>query len=117
MEDKSNHFDKLRPMLGHPSKKIDLQTLDNKEKQRQEEFGNLLNELKTNTMVKKKTRKISLRLFTVKHFRFFQEEIQANSQMTVQSFASNAERLLIIFDDLLTADEIVRTSKFSSKFN
>lgn len=41
---------------------------------------------------------------------FFQEDLQTNAQATVQAFASNSERLLILFDEILTADEIVRTS-------
>jgi hypothetical protein len=40
----------------------------------------------------------------------FQEDIQTNAQATVDALATNAERLLILFDDILTADEITRTS-------
>ena len=36
--------------------------------------------------------------------------MQVNAQQTIQSLATNAERLLILFDDILTADEIIRTS-------
>jgi hypothetical protein len=39
-----------------------------------------------------------------------QEDIQTNAQATVDALATNAERLLILFDDILTADEITRTS-------
>ena len=45
-----------------------------------------------------------------KQIEIFQEDVQTNAQATVQAFASNSERLLILFDDILTADEIVRTS-------
>jgi len=39
-----------------------------------------------------------------------QEDIQTNAQATIDALATNAERLLILFDDILTADEITRTS-------
>ena len=36
--------------------------------------------------------------------------MQVNAQQTIQTLATSAERLLILFDDILTADEIIRTS-------
>jgi hypothetical protein len=41
---------------------------------------------------------------------FVQEDIQLNAQASIEALATNAERLLILFDDILTADEITRTS-------
>jgi len=40
----------------------------------------------------------------------FQENIQTDAQVAINALATNAERLLIVFDDILTADEIIRTS-------
>ena len=103
-EERTNHFDQLRPTLGHPARKNDLQEIDNQEKKRQTELQQTVTQLRSNTIVKKYL-SISRICFSRS-----QEDIQTNAQATVAALATNAERLLILFDDILTADEITRTS-------
>ncbi|CAM4747075.1 unnamed protein product [Rotaria magnacalcarata] len=86
-EEKSKNFDQLRPTLGHPTRKTELQEIDNREKSRQSNLLKVVTEFRSNTI----------------------EDIQTNGQATVGALATNAERLLILFDDILTADEITRT--------
>lgn len=52
-EEKETNFEALRPNFGHPSKKNHLQTIDDREKQRQEELQNCIAELRSNTTVDK----------------------------------------------------------------
>ncbi|CAF0926257.1 unnamed protein product [Adineta steineri] len=85
--EKSKNYDQLRPTLGHPARKNDLLEIDNREKIRQNELQQLVTEL---------------RLTTIK-------SIKTDAQTTVQALATNAEHLLILFDDILTADEIIKT--------
>ncbi|CAF4455214.1 unnamed protein product, partial [Adineta steineri] len=85
--EKSKNYDQLRPTLGHPARKNDLLEIDNREKIRQSELQQLVTEL---------------RLTTIK-------SIKTDAQTTVQALATNAEHLLILFDDILTADEIIKT--------
>ncbi|CAF4534188.1 unnamed protein product [Rotaria sp. Silwood1] len=85
--EKQINFQQLRPTFGYPAKKNYLQTIDNQEKLRQDNTQKICNELRSNTI----------------------ENIQTNAQETVDSLATNAERLLILFDEILTADEIKRT--------
>ncbi|CAF2574698.1 unnamed protein product [Rotaria sp. Silwood2] len=86
-EEKSNNFEQLRPTLGHPSRKNDLEDINNREKLRQDELQKNITQFRSNTI----------------------EDIQTNGQATIDAVATNAERLLILFDDILTADEITRT--------
>jgi hypothetical protein len=51
-EEKSKHFDQLRPTLGHPARKNDLQEIDNREKKRQNELQQLVVQLRLKTIVK-----------------------------------------------------------------
>src|SRR5438874_1775247 len=53
-EEKSKNFEQLRPTFGHPSRKNDLQEIDNKEKIRQNEFQQMITQLRSNTIVTKK---------------------------------------------------------------
>ncbi|CAF0808765.1 unnamed protein product [Rotaria sordida] len=85
--EKQINFQQLRPTFGDPAKKNHLQTIDNQEKLRQDNVQKICNELRANTI----------------------KNIQINSQETINSLATNAERLLILFDEILTADEITRT--------
>ena len=48
---KADNFEQLRPVLGHPSRKNELQELDQREKQRQETIKETINQLRSNTMV------------------------------------------------------------------
>lgn len=50
-EEKETNFEALRPNFGHPSKKNYLQTIDDREKQRQEELEKSIAELRSNTTV------------------------------------------------------------------
>jgi len=103
-EEKTKHFDQLRPTFGHPARKNDLQEIDRQEKLRQNELQQTMTQLRSNTIVKN----IFLNLSDL--FFFVQEDIQLNAQASIEALATNAERLLILFDDILTADEITRTS-------
>ncbi|CAF4692579.1 unnamed protein product [Rotaria sp. Silwood1] len=86
-EEKLKNFEQLRPTLGHPSRKHDLEDINNREKKRQEELQKTIIQFRSNTI----------------------EDIQTNGQATIDALATNAERLLILFDEILTADEITRT--------
>jgi hypothetical protein len=56
-------------------------------------------------------RAVFIDCFSVWFFsRYKQNDIQANARTVMQALAANGERLLIVFDDILTADEIIRTS-------
>jgi hypothetical protein len=103
-EEKTKHFDQLRPTFGHPARKNDLQEIDRQEKLRQNELQQTMTQLRSNTIVKNIFPNLS------NLFLFFQEDIQLNAQASIEALATNAERLLILFDDILTADEITRTS-------
>ena len=48
---KADNFEQLRPVLGHPSRKTELQELDQREKQRQDAIKETINQLRSNTMV------------------------------------------------------------------
>jgi hypothetical protein len=50
-EEKNKSFEQLRPTFGHPSRKTDLQEIDNREKIRQDELQQIVNQLRTNTIV------------------------------------------------------------------
>lgn len=50
-EEKDMNFEALRPNFGHPSKKDRLQTIDDREKQRQEDLQNIIAEFRSNTLV------------------------------------------------------------------
>lgn len=50
-EEKEINFESLRPNFGHPSKKDHLQTIDDREKHRQEDLQTTVTELRSNTMV------------------------------------------------------------------
>ncbi|CAF1026509.1 unnamed protein product [Adineta ricciae] len=86
-KDKAKNFEQLRPTLGHPARKNELQEIDSHEKQRQNELQQLISDLRSKTI----------------------KSIQTDAQATVHTLATNAERLLIMFDDILTADEIIKT--------
>jgi len=103
-EEKTKHFDQLRPTFGHPARKNDLQEIDRQEKLRQNELQQTMTQLRSNTIVKNIFPNLS------DLFLFVQEDIQLNAQASIEALATNAERLLILFDDILTADEITRTS-------
>lgn len=47
---------------------------------------------------------------SINSFIFLQENTQSKAQEVMRSLATNAERLLILFDEILTADEVTRTS-------
>jgi len=94
VEDQEKNFEELRPTLGHPSRKSELEQLDQREKKRLDTVQQSLNQLRVET----------------------KEDLLTNAQATVQLFASNSERLLILFDEILTADEIVRTKLPPKKF-
>ncbi len=101
-EKKQKNFELLRPTFANPEKKHDLQIINDQEKLRQDNIQKFLNQLRSNTIVKN---------YFHKHFiPSFQEEIQSNAQVTMDSLATNSERLLILFDEILTADEITKTS-------
>ncbi|CAF5109823.1 unnamed protein product, partial [Rotaria magnacalcarata] len=85
--EKQTNLQQLRPTYGAPAKKSFLQAIDNQEKLRQENIQKLISQLRSTTI----------------------QNIQANTQEVTQSLATNAERLLILFDEILTADEITRT--------
>ena len=51
-EEKETNFEALRPNFGHPSKKNYLQTIDDREKQRQEGLQKNITELRSNTTVR-----------------------------------------------------------------
>ncbi|CAM4857478.1 unnamed protein product [Rotaria socialis] len=85
--EKQTNLQQLRPTYGAPAKKSYLQAIDNQEKLRQENIQKLISQLRSTTI----------------------QNIQANAQEIVQLLATNAERLLILFDEILTADEITRT--------
>jgi hypothetical protein len=106
-EEKIKNFEQLRPTFGHPARKNDLLEIDNREKIRQNELQQIITQLRTNTIVKKYFKKLNFKFIS---FYFFKEDIQTNAQATIDALATNAERLLILFDDILTADEITRTS-------
>ncbi len=52
-EEKSKNFEQLRPTLGHPARKTDLQEIDKREKLRQNELQQAMTQLRTNTIVMK----------------------------------------------------------------
>jgi len=52
-EEKTKNFAQLRPTLGHPARKNDLQEIDNQEKLRQKELQQIMTQLRSNTIVKK----------------------------------------------------------------
>jgi hypothetical protein len=52
-EEKTKHFDQLRPTFGHPARKNDLQEIDRQEKLRQNELQQTMTQLRSNTIVKK----------------------------------------------------------------
>ena len=52
-EEKTKNFDQLRPTLGHPARKNELQDIDNREKIRQTELQQIITQLRTNTIVNK----------------------------------------------------------------
>ncbi|CAF2342055.1 unnamed protein product [Rotaria sp. Silwood2] len=87
INEKQTNFQQLRPTFGYPAKKNHLQTIDNQEKLRQDNIEKICIELRSNTT----------------------ENIQTTTQEINNSLATNAEHLLILFDEILTADEITRT--------
>ncbi len=50
-EEKMKNFDQLRPTLGHPARKNDLEEIDNREKIRQTELQQIITQLRSNTIV------------------------------------------------------------------
>lgn len=54
-EAKSKQFDQLRPTFGHPARKNDLQEIDQQEKQRQTELQQTITQLRSTTIVRKKS--------------------------------------------------------------
>jgi hypothetical protein len=52
-EEKTKNFEQLRPTLGHPARKNELQDIDNREKIRQTELQQIITQLRTNTIVNK----------------------------------------------------------------
>jgi hypothetical protein len=50
-EKRQTNFELLRPTFGHPGKKHDLQIIDNQEKLRQDDIQNIVNQLRSNTIV------------------------------------------------------------------
>jgi DNA-binding IscR family transcriptional regulator len=50
-EEKTKNFDQLRPTLGHPARKNDLEEIDNREKIRQTELQQVITQLRSNTIV------------------------------------------------------------------
>lgn len=51
-EEKSKHFDQLRPTFGHPARKNDLQEIDTQEKQRQTDLEQTITQLRSSTIVR-----------------------------------------------------------------
>jgi hypothetical protein len=49
--EKEKNFELLRPTLGHPTKKNYLQTIDNREKERQDDIQKIIDQLRSNTIV------------------------------------------------------------------
>jgi len=58
-EEKMKNFDQLRPTLGHPARKNDLEEIDNREKIRQTELQQVITQLRSNTIVNKHFFKIN----------------------------------------------------------
>jgi hypothetical protein len=52
-EEKTKNFEQLRPTLGHPARKNDLEDINNREKLRQNELQKIITQLRTNTIVNK----------------------------------------------------------------
>ena len=50
-KDKAKNFEQLRPTLGHPARKNELQEIDNHEKQRENELQQLISDLRSKTIV------------------------------------------------------------------
>jgi hypothetical protein len=50
--EKDKNFELLRPTFGHPTKKNHLQTIDNREKLRQDDLQKIIDQLRSNTIVK-----------------------------------------------------------------
>lgn len=50
-EETTRHFDQLRPTLGHPARKTDLEEIDKQEKQRQNELQQTITQLRSTTIV------------------------------------------------------------------
>ena len=49
--EKQKNFQLLRPTFGHPTKTNDLEKIDNQEKQRQDNIQNVIDQLRSNTIV------------------------------------------------------------------
>lgn len=64
-EEKSKNFDQLRPTLGHPARKTDLQEIDKREKIRQNDLQQTITQFRSNTIV------IKYLLFVKQIFFFF----------------------------------------------
>jgi hypothetical protein len=51
--EKCAHFELLRPILGHPSRKSELDELDRREKARQNAYENMIDQLRNDALVNK----------------------------------------------------------------
>lgn len=49
--EKDNNFDQLRPTLGHPTRKTELEQIDQQEKNRQDELLKMVTQFRSNTIV------------------------------------------------------------------
>ena len=105
-EEKTSNYELLRPTFGQPARKHDLEQIDTRERRRQDDISKKIQILRTDAIVM-----ITDGLWQKLILYLFQEDLQTNAQSTVNSFATSAELLLILFDEILTADEIKRTSK------
>ncbi|CAF0851526.1 unnamed protein product [Adineta ricciae] len=85
--EKQKLFESLRPALGLPGKKSDLEVLNNREKVREEQLEQVITQLQKDTL----------------------KYIHTNAHNTIQSLATSGERLVILFDEILTADEATQT--------
>jgi hypothetical protein len=64
---KADNFEHLRPVLGHPSRKAELQELDQQEKQRQDALKEAISQLRSNTTVISLLRNVACMLL-LSHF-------------------------------------------------
>lgn len=112
-DENEKNFDLLRPTFGQPARKNDLEQIDKQERSRLERIDQTIQQLRTSSLVKRNVKKNETFNFTF--VSRFQDELKAHGQGGVTSFASTAESLLILFDEILTADEVRRISSLKKE--
>ena len=108
VEEKEKNFDELRPTLGHPARKTELEQLDQREKQRLDTIQQGVTQLRTNTKVRSRRRNVVEKSKPRSFRKTFKPTLKRRSKRSpvirnvCSSFLTTSSRLMKSFERVKT---------------